>query len=89
MYFELYLTNYFTNNMWETISHEAIDVNAHVQLQEPSFSWHTYAVSKILPNIVTGLILLAPSVYIYIYIYIYIYPFLKRLSHLRNIDRYL
>ena len=48
--------------MWETISHEAIDVNAHVQLQKASFSWKKYAVSKILPKIVTGLILLAPSV---------------------------
>ena len=50
--------------MWETISHEAIDVNAHVQLEKASFSWTKYAVSKISPKIVTGLIILAPSVYV-------------------------
>ena len=47
--------------MWETISHEAIDVNTHVQLQKASFSCYKYAVSKIFPNIVTGLILLAQN----------------------------
>jgi hypothetical protein len=57
--------------MWETIS----DLNVHVQVAKASIFFRRYTFLKILPKIGTGLILLAPIVYIYIYIYIYIFGF--------------
>ena len=50
--------------MWETIS----DLNVLVQVAKASIFFRRYTLLKILPKIGTGLILLAPSVYIYIYI---------------------
>ena len=47
--------------MWETIS----DLNVHVQVAKACIIFRRYTLSKILPKIGTGLILLAPSVYIY------------------------
>ena len=45
--------------MWETIS----DLNVHVQVAKASIFFRRYTLRKILPKIGTGLILLAPSVY--------------------------
>jgi hypothetical protein len=57
--------------MWETIS----DLNVHVQVSKASVFFRRCTLRKILPKIGTGLILLAPSVYILFIYNIFVFNF--------------